>query len=382
MSTITSNLTRTLNGTSSFTVGADTYQWHGRGLDMLDVWAGDGSVRTVSLTFSGNTWGADILRFTGNTKVVINDATTGTTDANRVFIQYISVTNMGPNTITLKNAEVDIINGGGSADKVTIGYWASSIGLNRGNDEVSVVGAGEVGHINMGRGNDILKTAAGWVGTVDMSRGSDTVSLGAGGADYITLGRDADTIRLSRLADVGQHVLLNGGEGVTETTDRDSDTIDFSAFTAALTIDLDGQSTVKSGSGNFYIRNFENAVGGRGNDRIIASSDANTFKGGAGADTFVFETAAAARNDKIFDFSQAQKDRIDLSVIDASTKLSGNQAFPFIAPQAFHNKAGELRYEVKSGDTLIHGDVNGDGKADFTITIDASVALKSGDFLL
>ena len=66
----------------------------------------------------------------------------------------------------------------------------------------------------------------------------------------------------------------------------------------------------------------------------------------------------------------------------ASTKSSGGQAFAFIGKAGFHDKAGELRYEVKSGDTRIQGDANGDGVADFTITIDASLTLKSGDFLL
>lgn len=383
MSTITTNISRTLNGSSSFVVGDDTYQWGGRWLHMLDVWAADnGPSRTATFTLSGKSWGAGVLLFTGNTKVVINDSSSGVTDADRVYLQYVSLTGKGPNTITLKNAEADTIYGGGGNETVTIGYWASHISLNRGNDVVSVTGVGEVGSISMGRGDDTLKTASGWIGTADMGRGSDTVTLGKGGADYINLGRDADTIKLSLLADVNQHVLLNGGEGVTETTDKDSDTIDFSAFTAALTIDLNGQSTVRSGSGNFDIRNFENAIGGAGKDTIIASIDANILKGGAGADTFDFNSIAAARGDKILDFSQTQKDRIDLSSIDANTSLASNQAFTFIATQAFHNKAGELRYEVKSGDTLIHGDVNGDGKADFTITIDASVALKIGDFIL
>ncbi|MDF1631728.1 M10 family metallopeptidase C-terminal domain-containing protein [Mycoplana sp. MJR14] len=381
MGTITSNISSTLNGSTEFTVGTETYQWFNRSLDYLDVTASGGTVRTATLTFSGEAWTAGILRFTGSTRAVINDTTTGTTDADRVFIQYISTTNSAENVITLKNAEVDIIYGGG-IEKVTIGYWVSQLNLNRGDDEVSVVGMGEAGDISLGRGNDILKTASGRIGTVTAAQGMDKVYLGKGGADYINLGKDADWIKVAKLADKTQQVVLNGGEGVDESTGKDSDSIVFAAFTKALTIDLNGQYAVKTGSGDFHIHNFENAMGGSGKDKLIASVDANIFSGDEGADTFVFKSRTAANGDKILDFSRSEKDRIDLSVIDASTKSSGGQAFTFIGKAGFHDKAGELRYEVKSGDTRIQGDVNGDGVADFTITIDASLTLKSGDFLL
>ncbi|MGQ3275106.1 MAG: protease, partial [Shinella sp.] len=102
----------------------------------------------------------------------------------------------------------------------------------------------------------------------------------------------------------------------------------------------------------------------------------------AGADTFVFESKTAAHGDKILDFSQTEKDKIDVSDIDANSTVSGNQAFTFIGTAAFGDKAGQLRYELKSGDTIIQGDINGDGVRDFSIILDASVNLKLGDFIL
>nr|WP_298099664.1 M10 family metallopeptidase C-terminal domain-containing protein [uncultured Shinella sp.] len=384
MGTINSNISRTLDGSTKFTVGEDTYQWFDRWLDEMSLWAPtDAPLRTVNLTLSNKSWGASILRVSGNANVTITDNTTGTTDTNRVFIGHLEVGTKGTNTITLNNAEVETLSGGSSVEKVTIGYWATFIGLNRGDDSVTVVGNGEVGSMDLGRGADKLTTGANtWVGYASMGRGNDIVTLG-GSADFISLGRDADTIKFKPLVDKS-NVTADGGEGVTETTDKDSDTVDFSAFTSALTIDLNGQSTVKTADGNFHIRNFENATGGSGKDTIIASTDANILKGGGGADTFVFESRTAANGDKILDFSQAAKDRIDLSDIDANSTASatGNQAFKFIGTAAFHDVAGELRYVQKSGDTLIQGDLNGDGTADFTITIDALVTLKSGDFIL
>lgn len=54
-----------------------------------------------------------------------------------------------------------------------------------------------------------------------MGRGNDTVTLGAGGADFISLNRDADRIKFNPLNYADQHVIADGGEGVTETTDKD-----------------------------------------------------------------------------------------------------------------------------------------------------------------
>jgi serralysin len=383
VSTITSNISKTLNGSASFTVGGDPYTWSGRYLDSLEIWAPDDApLRTVTITLSSKSWSAGVLRFGGNTSVTIDDNTTGVGDTDRVYIDYISLFTSGTSNVTLENAEVETLVGGGGRQNVTIGYWASYIGLNRGDDTVKVVGDGEVGNMDLGRGNDRLTTSGNaWVGSVYMARGNDTVVLGAGGANFIHLGPDADTIKFSANS---QSAIAHGGEGFS--TDlagaKDSDTVDFSAFSKALVIDLNGRSLVEGTVGDYLISNFENAIGGSGKDRLIANDEANRLKGGAGADTFVFESRLAANGDKILDFSQAALDKISLSAIDANSTVSGNQAFKFIGSAAFHDTAGELRYVVKSGDTLIQGDINGDGNADFTITIDASLTLKSGDFIL
>ena len=63
VSTINSNISKTLNGSTPITVGTDTYQWFDRWLDSLSIYApSDAPLRTVNLTFSGHTWGASILR--------------------------------------------------------------------------------------------------------------------------------------------------------------------------------------------------------------------------------------------------------------------------------------------------------------------------------
>lgn len=142
-----------------------------------------------------------------------------------------------------------------------------------------------------------------------------------------------------------------------------------------------GDDTVAGGVGNDVIE------GNTGNDLLYGGKGADKLAGGTGADTFVFKsttdsTVAASGRDTISDFSRVQNDKIGLSAIDANTKVEGNQAFSFIGTEKFHGAAGELRYEKVGGDTLIHGDVNGDGKADFSLLVDAAIDFRAGDFIL
>jgi serralysin len=120
--------------------------------------------------------------------------------------------------------------------------------------------------------------------------------------------------------------------------------------------------------GNDVLDGFE------GNDTLIGGTGSDDLTGGAGNDTFVF--GALELSDVIRDF--AAGDRIDLRGIDANAGRGSDQAFAFIGNSAFHNIAGELRYDG----TTLSGDVNGDGVADFSVAIANHAVLTTGDFFL
>jgi hypothetical protein len=61
-------------------------------------------------------------------------------------------------------------------------------------------------------------------------------------------------------------------------------------------------------------------------------------------------------------------DQIDLSAIDAETG-PGNQAFTFIGTALFSNTKGQLRVQKAGSTAIVQGDVNGDGAADFAVTL-------------
>ncbi|WP_246175178.1 calcium-binding protein [Paracoccus limosus] len=141
----------------------------------------------------------------------------------------------------------------------------------------------------------------------------------------------------------------------------------------------DGDDLLSGGLGNDRI------FGGAGNDRIYGNTGADSLYGGAGADMFVFlapsDSTPQAR-DYIDDFSRADGDRIDLSAIDANSKLQGAQDFTYIGKQAFSGTAGELRWLRTANATYVQADLDGDGTADFAIMIGKSIDLAVGDFLL
>lgn len=103
--------------------------------------------------------------------------------------------------------------------------------------------------------------------------------------------------------------------------------------------------------------------------------------GGSGRNVVLFRTlgeSGVTASDTITDFSGG--DRIDVSQIDANSRVSGNQAFVFLDGAAPASKAGALYYTSKTG--VIWGDINGDNTADFRIKVGHGLDLDAADFLL
>ena len=125
-------------------------------------------------------------------------------------------------------------------------------------------------------------------------------------------------------------------------------------------------------------------IGGAGNDRLIGGVGVDVLTGGGGIDTFVFSTgdslAATGQHDRISDFTRGL-DRIDLTAIDAISASGGHDGFHFIGASAFDGAAGELGYFYDSahGVTVLVGDTNGDRVADFSIDMTGNIAISAND---
>ncbi|MCW5733392.1 MAG: calcium-binding protein [Enhydrobacter sp.] len=136
-----------------------------------------------------------------------------------------------------------------------------------------------------------------------------------------------------------------------------------------------GKDALGGGGGN------DTLTGGAGIDTLTGGLGKDKLYGGADNDIFMFGGAAestVADADRIYDWNAG--DKINLAGIDANSALAGDQAFVFIGAAAFSG-AGQLR--VTSGaDTVVTGDINGDGTADFRINLTGNHTLAAGSFVL
>lgn len=229
----------------------------------------------------------------------------------------------------------DTITGTALRDVVKLGGGTDTVSMLAGNDKAFG-----------GRGNDSLDGGEGH-DTLLGGDGNDTL-IGAAGDDRLIGGRGNDA--------------LDGGAGL--------DTL----------LGGDGNDTLTGAAGD------DRLIGGKGQDVLDGGEDRDVFTGGKHADTFVFSAVSETGNTKdtrdvITDFGTGG-DKIDLSAMDANAGEAGDQTFTFIGSAEFSGTAGELRFTARKKLTVVEGDVDGDGVADFQIGLTGRHVLYAGDFIL
>lgn len=182
--------------------------------------------------------------------------------------------------------------------------------------------------------------------TLDGGWGDDRI-FGGSGNDAVFGGMDNDTLR--------------GGTGNDTLTGGAEDDLLFGDIGNDRLVGSDGDDTL---------------TGGAGKDALFGGLDADTFRFAAVSDS----AAGTATRDQITGF-QTGVDLIALTLIDANTQVTGNQAFTFIGLSEFSNVAGQLR-AVHGTNSLLLGDVNGDGVADFEVALVAVGSIAVNDLLL
>lgn len=143
-----------------------------------------------------------------------------------------------------------------------------------------------------------------------------------------------------------------------------------------------------NGIDGFYgMAGNDTIFGGGGNDLIDGGDGIDRMTGGIGSDIFDFDSSSEA-GDVIMDFRHLIDD-IDLSGMDASSVLAGNNAFTWLGTCAFGTGAGgELRYAkfdnagTKNDYTMVYGDRDSDTGSEFQIKLKGLVNLNSADFYL
>lgn len=287
----------------------------------------------------------------------------------------------------------DSIQGGNGHDTIGGGSGADVLNGGAGNDTLSYANAGLGVTVGLWNNSTARGDAAG-----DSINNFENV-IGGNGRDRLT-GDSADNLILGG----GRADTLNGGAG--------NDTLSYADAEAGVTVGLWNGSAARGDAAGDVISNFENVIGGNGRDRLtgdagvnilVGNAGSDTLNGGAGADkltggagkdflqggtndgardVFIFNTIGhsvrGADRDVIIDFD-AGIDDIYLAQIDANSTAAGNQAFAWSGTTAHAHSLWTVQLGENS---LVRGDVNGDGRFDFEIEVQDVTDLSVNDFIL
>ncbi len=211
--------------------------------------------------------------------------------------------------------------------------------------------------------------------TLDGGLGNDTL-LGELGNDFLgAQAGDADMLDGGDGYDQAQ--VSNSGPAAGDITITDL-AISFSGYANALSLtsieyisiyDYSGGNTIDGSAATIALwlrasSGSHTLIGGSAADYIHGGFGSDTMTGNGGLDTFGYDSGLVgimdgdiitdAESGEIVDFRGADFNDGDLTFIDQA---------------AFSGVAGEIRWEASGGQTLIQADMDGDGTADETLTI-------------
>lgn len=284
-------------------------------------------------TVKNTTDGDDILSGRGGVNVLDGGAgydtvlEVGDVDFN---LNDQSLNGIGVNT--LSSIENAILTGGAGDNKFYFDGWSGAAQFN-GGDGIDTL-----------RGLDLGNT---WQIT-GQNAGSLNDNVTFSGMDNLSGGSLGDTF------------LLRDGQGVSGTVDGRGgiNTLDYSAYTTAVTVDLaSGQAT---GSGG--VSNVQNVIGGSGNDTIFGDEQNNNFSGGAGDDILsgrggVNTFDGGTGNDTVLEVGD-----VDFTLTNQSLVGTGSDALANIESADLTGGASANKFVLSNwtGD----GQVNGGGATD------------------
>jgi Ca2+-binding RTX toxin-like protein len=304
------------------------------------------------------------------------------------------------NNVITGNRLGDVLNGLGGQDTLRGGAGDDTLYGGSLNDEL--IGGDHADKLYGESGYDHLVGDAGAFNdpgndTLDGGQGGDTME-GGGGDDVYFVGDPLDrvieadgaghdtvksTLPSYTLGDFVEDLVLQDGAGLISGTGNGLDNTITGNNRANTLRGLLGADTLNGGDGD------DTLEGGRG---------ADDYHGGVGKDTFKFssiqDSNAGNGFDLIWDFQRGitttwmggryiPGDKIDLSGIDAEQSSIDNDTFAFIGEQSFTGP-GQVRVDPAGSFSVVQAEVNGDGVADFQLTVitTTDALLSAPDFIL
>ncbi len=246
-----------------------------------------------------------------------------------------------------------------------------------------------------GSGNDTL-TGNSAANSLDGGAGSDTLIGGLGNDIYVV---SIATDNITETAGQGTADRAHASVSFTLATGDNIEFLETINAAATTAINLTGNEIAQTITGNaganrlYGLAGNDTLNGGAGIDTLTGGAGRDQMTGGSQRDIFDFNAISetgntASTRDFIVDFVRSVDD-IDVSTIDASTLLAGNNAFVWKGTGAFTaSSAGELRFKLfdNAGTvndyTIVYGDIDKDTASEFQIQVKGLVLLTSSDFIL
>ena len=298
----------------------------------------------------------------------------------------------------------DVLNGGDGGDDLLGGNGGDILNGDAGDDELrgndgadklfgglgadDLLGGLSNDRLEGGDGNDDLSGEDG-NDYLDGGAGSDTLAGGLGNDIYILAWQDYDTV--VEAANAGYDIVRADRE-VTMADNIEGAELTGSGHNSVYGNALSNNIQGNSGENLLQGRDGVDTINGNDGDDDIAGGIGNDLlRGGMGADTFYLFDESIARavleTDQIYDFSAAEGDLINLSFVDANTRLDGDQAFRLVSAFTRHDAAnpeltGQMTLTFAGGITTLRLDVNGDARVDYQMKINGDVTADYGDWLL
>ena len=265
------------------------------------------------------------------------------------------------------DAAADVYVGGDGQD--TVDYSADTTGvivdLKTGEATGVEIGTdllADIEKVMTGDGADVLNGDAG-DNVLDSGAGDDTISDDLGSDNvYGGDGDDCIVAALDACSDV-----YDGGNG--------DDTVDYSAATMGILVDLDTGQAVGVEIGADLLRDIEEVLGGQGNDTFVLSDDPASLSGGGGDDEFDFSERdnSGPGSYSIHDFDIGDRIRLAGYWISAEAE-EGSSPFDSIYGDQSGQNRRQVRYQNERVDemerTKIEADLDGDMTFELAINLD------------
>lgn len=285
----------------------------------------------------------------------------------------------------------DKIHGGSENDTIIGSEGDDEMFGDDGNDTFIAFANDGNDHVDGGTGMDMLDLSATTASaTIDLSTGTaESADIGSdkiSGMEIVSGGHGDDLF----IGDAQSNTFY-GNEGndrfVAGDNDGDDaydggdgfDTYDASRATESVTIDLLHNTASGTEIGSDAVTLIEAAIGGSGDDVLVAGSSASVLQGGLGDDYFVFvassDNQGKGSRDKILDYEVG--DKIDIRDLSNEAGIAledaGWRKFVLISEGAEFDAPGQIRFSYASFDgvqsTILQGNINDDTFVDFEIEL-------------